>query len=83
MKTAYYLNPVQYRCMENFVNNDVQKFRNKDKVTQEMLATAVGVTRQTIIAIEKGNYTPSVLLALKIAKYFDTTVDKMFKLDNS
>lgn len=52
--------------------------RIKADATQEELARAVGVTRQTIIAIEKGNYTPSVALALKIARYFHTSVEKIF-----
>ena len=64
--------------MNQHVSNYVQDYRNKNKVTQEEFGRAVGVTRQTIIAIEKGNYTPSVLLALKIAKYFNTTVEKLF-----
>ena len=51
----------------------------KDKgITQQELAEAVGVTRQTIIAIEKGNYTPSVLLALKLAKYIGQPVEDIF-----
>ncbi len=66
--------------MSQNVSNFVQDYRNKNKVTQEELGKAVGVTRQTIIAIEKGNYTPSVLLALKIAKYFNTTVEKLFTM---
>lgn len=65
----------------NTINNYVQRYRNKRKVTQEDLAKAVGVTRQTIIAIEKGNYTPSILLALKIAKYFKTPVEKLFTIE--
>jgi len=69
--------------MERFVKNFVQDYRNKNKITQEELANAVGVTRQTIIAIEKGNYTPSVLLALKIAKYFNTTVEKLFRIESN
>lgn len=64
--------------MSEFVSNNVQKVRKSRKVTQEELAKKVGVTRQTIIAIEKGNYTPSVLLALKIAQFFNTTVDTLF-----
>lgn len=67
--------------MQEQVNNFVQEFRNKKKITQEDLAREVGVTRQTIIAIEKGNYTPSVMLALKIAKFFKTTVEKIFSLE--
>jgi putative transcriptional regulator len=62
------------------VSNNVYELRSKKKITQEDLAKAVGVTRQTIIAIEKGNYTPSVMLALQIAEYFKTTVDKVFFL---
>ncbi len=51
----------------------------KDKgITQQDLAEAVGVTRQTIIAIEGGNYTPSVLLALKLAKYMGQPVEDIF-----
>lgn len=66
--------------MNQNVQNNVQNFRAKNKITQEELGKAVGVTRQTIIAIEKGNYTPSVLLALKISKYFNTTVEKVFTM---
>lgn len=46
--------------------------------TQEQVAEAVGVTRQTIIAVEKGNYTPSVLLAMKIAAFFKKSVEEVF-----
>ena len=64
--------------MSQNVKNNVQDYRNKNKITQEELGKAVGVTRQTIIAIEKGNYTPSVLLALKIAEYFNARVETLF-----
>ena len=67
--------------MDFQVTNFVQLYRNKTKVTQEELGQAVGVTRQTIIAIEKGNYTPSVFLALKIARYFQISVDKLFTIE--
>lgn len=63
------------------VANSVNRLRLKKRVTQEELAQALGVTRQTIIAIEKGNYTPSVLLALKIAVYFHTPVEEVFFVD--
>jgi putative transcriptional regulator len=52
--------------------------RKQRGITQEAVANAVGVTRQTIIAIEKGNYTPSVLLAIKLAHFFHTTVENIF-----
>lgn len=66
--------------MEAKIENCVHRLRDKKKITQQELADRVGVTRQTIIAIEKGNYTPSVLLALKIAKYFKVTVENVFKI---
>lgn len=62
------------------VNNSVHKLRKQRKLTQEELAAKVGVTRQTIIAMEKGNYVPSVMLALKVAKAFKTHVEDIFKL---
>jgi putative transcriptional regulator len=64
--------------MKESVSNCVQEYRSKKNLTQEDLGKSVGVTRQTIIAIEKGNYTPSVLLALKIAKTLDVKVEKIF-----
>ena len=66
--------------MKEYVRNTVQELRTRAGITQEELAGAVGVSRQTIIAIEKGNYTPSVFLALKLARYFKTSVDKIFEL---
>lgn len=47
-------------------------------MTQEELAKAVGVTRQTIISIEKGRFVPSTLLALKLAKFFKKPVEEIF-----
>jgi len=68
--------------MNEIVENKVNDFRISAKTTQEELADFVGVTRQTIIAIEKGNYTPSVLLALKIAGFFKVPVEKIFRIKN-
>lgn len=62
------------------VTNTVYERRQKAGITQEALAEAIGVSRQTIIAIEKGNYTPSVLLALKIARIFKVPVEDIFSL---
>lgn len=64
------------------VVNKVYQFRIKKNITQEELAKVLDVSRQTIIAIEKGNYTPSVLLALKIAKFFKVKLKEVFKLKN-
>lgn len=66
--------------MNEMISNQVNAFRHKSGITQEALAERVGVTRQTIIAIEKGNYTPSVLLALKLAEVFSVSVEEIFKI---
>ncbi|MDR2890917.1 MAG: helix-turn-helix transcriptional regulator [Alistipes sp.] len=49
-------------------------------ITQEELAAAIGVTRKTINTIENGVYTPSSVLALKLARYFDVPVEQIFQL---
>ncbi len=64
--------------MKESILNQVYQLRNRAGITQEALADAVSVTRQTIIAIEKGNYIPSVLLALKIAKFFKKPLEEIF-----
>ena len=66
--------------MREAVKNKVQNYRTKMNITQEELAAASGVTRQTIIAIEKGNYTPSVLLAIKISKKLMLSVEELFQI---
>jgi putative transcriptional regulator len=66
--------------MKERIKNEVSKLRAETGVTQEDLATQVNVSRQTIIALEKGNYTPSILLALKIAGFFEMPVEKIFKI---
>lgn len=67
--------------MQDSVVNVLSKIRTKKKLTQEDLARSLGVTRQTIISIEKGNYTPSVLLALKIARFFKRPVESIFSIE--
>lgn len=66
--------------MSEYIINEVGKLRMQAGATQEDLANKVNVSRQTIIALEKGNYTPSILLALKIAGYFKMPVEKVFKI---
>jgi putative transcriptional regulator len=60
------------------VGNRLRGFRLEAGLTQEAVAQAIGVTRQTVIAMEKGNYVPSVLLALLSAKLFGRTVEELF-----
>jgi putative transcriptional regulator len=68
--------------MESIVRSEVRRLRLlQGELTQEELATRVGVTRQTIVAIEKGNYDPSVSLAIRIARVFDVTVEEIFLLE--
>ena len=64
--------------MREHVNNRVFELRKEKGVTQEELAKTLSVSRQTIIAIEKGNYIPSLLLGLKIARYFKKPVEEVF-----
>ena len=62
------------------LKNYVQENRKAIGLTQEELAHAIGVTRQTIISIEKGNYLPSVLLALKLSQVLLISVEDLFVL---
>jgi putative transcriptional regulator len=65
------------------VGNKLKIHRQLANLTQEDFAKRIGVTRQTIIAMEKGNYVPSVLLALKIAQEFGKPVEEIFYVDES
>lgn len=56
----------------------IQELRKKRKISQEELAQAVGVTRQTITSLECEKYTASLVLAYKIARYFNTTIEDIF-----
>ena len=69
--------------MKEEVQNRVHAMRTKMGITQEDLAKAVGVSRQTIVAIEKGNYVPSVLLAMKIGRFFQHAVEDIFYIKRS
>jgi putative transcriptional regulator len=64
--------------MSERVSNSLYELRTKKGLTQEELAERIGITRQTVISIEKGNYTPSVLLALKLARVFTKHVEDIF-----
>ena len=69
------------RDKEHTVVNTVRDARTSLKITQDELAEKVQATRQTIIAIEKGNYVPSVLLALRIAAILDKKVEENFQYE--
>jgi putative transcriptional regulator len=64
------------------LNNNIRTLRFfRDEMTQQQLAEKVGVTRQTIIAIEKGNYSPSLELAFRIALVFEAPLEEVFSYD--
>jgi putative transcriptional regulator len=62
------------------ITNRIRRFRfDHGEMTQEELARRAGVTRQTIIALEAGRYTPSLSLAFRIARVFGTAVEEVFQ----
>lgn len=63
------------------MKNTLKVERAKLNITQEDLAKGVGVSRQTIHAVESGKYVPSTILALKLSAYFKITVNELFELD--
>lgn len=60
------------------MKNEVRDRRRQRTLSQAELASALGVSRQTIIAIESGKYSPSLPLAFRIARFFDEPVEKLF-----
>ncbi|GGN60821.1 MULTISPECIES: helix-turn-helix transcriptional regulator [Oceanobacillus] len=63
------------------MKNKLVEYRQEFGYSQEKLAEALEVSRQTIISIEKGKYNPSLPLALKMAKIFKTNVESIFSLE--
>jgi putative transcriptional regulator len=64
---------------KDYIQNNIRKLRfNAGEMTQQELADKVNVSRQTIVAIEKGNYSPSLELAFKIAQVFNTPLEEVF-----
>jgi putative transcriptional regulator len=65
------------------MKNRLRELREERGLTQEELAKALGVTRQTIIAIERGKYDPSLRLAFKIARFFGKRIEEVFMYEES
>ena len=64
------------------INNNIRTLRFfRDEMTQQQLAEKVGVTRQTIIAMEKGKYSPSLELAFRVALVFEVPLEEVFSYD--
>mgnify|MGYP002518333154 FL=1 len=64
------------------MNNKIRVARAEVRMTQQQLAEAAGVSRQTINAIESGKFVPSTVLALKMAKIFGKSVEEIFQLED-
>lgn len=60
------------------MKNRLEELRKARKISQEELAAALEVSRQTIGSLENGRYNPSILLAFRIARYFGTTIEEIF-----
>jgi putative transcriptional regulator len=65
------------------MKNKIKVFRAMNDLTQEDLAEAIGVTRQTILAIEKGKYVPSLDLAFRISRRFRVNIEEVFQYDEA
>ena len=63
------------------MKNRLEELRRGRGLSQEELADALEVSRQTIISLEKGRYNPSILLAFRIARYFGTSIEDVFIYD--
>ncbi len=64
------------------VKNKIREYRLKKNLSQAELGELIGISRQSIISIEKGTSVPSTLLALKLSKLFGKTVNELFTLTN-
>ncbi|MFA9560171.1 helix-turn-helix transcriptional regulator [Evansella sp. AB-rgal1] len=64
------------------LGNRVKELRARHQITQGDLADKVDVTRQTIVALEKGSYVPSLLLAMKISKIFSVPIEEIFYMED-
>ncbi len=60
------------------MKNRIEQIRAERGIRQEDFAKALGVSRQTISSLENGRYNPSIILAFKIARYFETTIEDIF-----
>ena len=64
------------------LTNIVKELRTQKDISQGKLAKMVGVTRQTVISLEKGSYVPSLLLAMKISEVLEAPIEQIFTREN-
>lgn len=62
------------------IENRINVMRAEKRVTQQQLADGIGVTRATVLALEKGNYNPSLELAFRLASFFEVEITELFKV---
>ncbi|MCQ2738356.1 MAG: helix-turn-helix transcriptional regulator [archaeon] len=60
------------------MKNNIEKFRKEKNISQVQLADILEVSRQTISSLENGRYNPSIILAFKLSKFFDKTIEEIF-----
>lgn len=63
------------------INNSISLARKRRKITQTEFAKALQVSRQTVVKLEKGDYTPSLLLAFKVSNYFHEPIENLFRIE--
>ena len=81
IKTICY-NEIKLRVKEkDMLKNRLKELRARDGLNQTDLAKMAGVSRQTISLLERGEYTPSIIIALKISQIFNETVESVFRLE--
>jgi putative transcriptional regulator len=61
------------------IENKLQALRNAKSITQQELADAIGVTRATVVALERGDYNPSLELAFRLSRFFNQKIDELFQ----
>lgn len=81
ISAIFYCGGFDFRKGRDILQTRITEFRKKSGVTQEELADAVSVTRQTIISLESGKYKASLVLAHKLAQFFNVTIEEMFVFD--
>jgi putative transcriptional regulator len=70
-------------ALHDALRNEIRTLRTRHDLSQQQLAEAMEVSRQTINSIEKERYTPSLPLAIALARYFGTTVEEVFHVDEN
>lgn len=69
--------------MNDKLKNIIKELRKQKKLTQEELAKQLSVTRQTIIAVENNKYNPTLELAMKMARFLETTLEDLFEMEEN